>query len=291
MLSDDFVSRDIIPQEVAVRYLMILILMLACVVSGCGQTDAVSPPAAKATPVLSVDKVKPVKTKPDPVKEEPDPQPEPAEPKPPQDEAEYVSFGGGLVVWPEAGRAELKVMLLGSQSRALEFFLVGPGGANHESLFQTGCNAEDLKRALEILELKEAERKFLGRGHSGKPTGDRVRVSVRFEHSKTGKEVTVPVEDWLIDMRTGKAPESAGFVFTGSHEKYDADINRSIVEADLKGNFIALWRDGSCLLDNDRDGGGIPDIYSPNPDADGIPNATRGKQPLVTLIFERWKES
>jgi hypothetical protein len=266
--------------------------LLILPLGGCGGVNASSNSAPENT--VTVNTPDSTTNGNDSADSEPEPAPtdERTVPKPPQDEAEYISFEGGLVVWPEENRVELKAALLGSQSRALEFLLVAPGGANHEALFQTGCSAEDLKRSLEILGLKEAANKdkFLGRGHAGKPAGDRVRVSVRFFHSKTEKETTVPIEDWLIDIRTDKRPDDAGFVFTGSHEKYDADLNRSVVEADLKGNLIALWRDGSCLLDNDRDGGGVPDIYSPNPEADGIPRAFRGQQPIVTLIFEPWKD-
>ncbi|MDC1141668.1 YdjY domain-containing protein [Planctomycetota bacterium] len=287
------------------RYLVMLcgfgLLLSVCACGGgVGASDSNASSNTEATNAPSTGSNGPKGELPksgEPAKPDADPESEPVDPevekpKPPQHEADYIPFEGGLTVWPSDNRAELNVVLLGSQSRALEFLLVAPGGANHEALFQTGCSAEDLKRALEILGMKEApiDEKFLGRGHSGKPLGDRVKLGVKFTHAKTGKETTVPIEDWLVDMRTGKAPESAGFVFTGSHEKFDADLNRSVVEADLKGNLIALWRDGSCLLDNDREGGGIPDIYSPNPEADGIPKAFRGQQPTVTLVFEPWKD-
>lgn len=273
------------------RYLIILVGLASYLVFSCNASDSNTVTANEnSTVAINAASNTPIQNKPDKLPEAEMPKPEAKDLTPPQDEAEYISFQGGLKVWPKANKVELKAALLSSQSRALEFLLVGAGGANHEALFQAGCSAEDLKRALEILELKEAESKYMGRGYSGKPTGDRVKISVVFTHQKTGVKTTVDMEDWLMDMRTGKAPEKVGFVFTGSHENFDIDLNRSIIEADLKGNLIALWHDGSCLLDNDREGGVVPDVYSPNPKAEGIPKAFRGKQPVVTLVFEPWKE-
>ena len=125
-----------------------------------------------------------------------------------------------------------------------------------------------------------------GRGYIDKPLGDRVKISVRFTHRKTGEEATARVEDWLWDHNTDSNPAPKGWVFAGSFEQYRENINRSLFEADMKGNLIGMWRDAACVLDNDRDDGYMPDIYSPHPEADGIPEANRGLTPPVTLIFE-----
>ncbi|MBX3473402.1 MAG: hypothetical protein KF754_03400 [Planctomycetes bacterium] len=216
---------------------------------------------------------------------EPVPAPDP-EPAVPQHEAEYISFEGGLKVYPKAGRVELQVVLLGNQTRPLEFMLVSPGGATHESLFATGARGEHLKRCLEMIQLKEAETKRNGRGHLEVPLGDKVKISVRFRHSGKGVITTVPVEDWLWDILRNATPEPGGWVFTGSFEQYNPELNRSLIESDMKGNLIAVWRDSSCVIDNARKNGATPDVYSPNPAADGIPPG----QSEVTLIFEAYKE-
>ena len=180
--------------------------------------------------------------------------------------------------------------LLGSQTRALEYLLVNPGGNTHESLFVTGASGLHLKRALEIAGLQEGKTKRVGRGYVDKPLGSRVKMSVRFRHADTGDLTTVPVEKWLWNVRTESNLEEVGFIFTGSFEQYRPELNRSIFEADMKGNLIAMWRDASCVLDNDREDAYLPDIYSPYPDADGIPSTNRGVSPPVTLIFEPWPE-
>ena len=220
----------------------------------------------------------------------PEPQPEPeVEPEPvPQIEAEYIAFEGGLRVYPDKHLVEMDAWLLGSQTRALEYLLVNPGGNTHESLFVTGASGLHLKRALEIVGSQEGKTKRVGRGYVDKPLGDRIKLSVRFLHAETGKETTVPVEEWLWNVRIDDNPDDVGFVFTGSFEQYRPELNRSLFEADMKGNLIALWRDAACVLDNDRDDGYIPDIYSPYSDADGIPKAIRGMTPPVTLVFEPW---
>lgn len=215
-----------------------------------------------------------------------EPAPKPQVPAVPQREADYISFEGGLKVYPRAAKVELQVILLGNQTRPLEFLLVAPGGATHESLFATGCKGEHLKRGLEMIGLKEAEVKRSGRGHTEVPLGDKVKISVRFTHAGKGTLMTVPVEEWLFDIQRNGAPELGGWVFTGSFEQYDPQMNRSLIESDMKGNLIGLWRDASCVIDNARKNGAVPDTYSPNPKAEGIPAG----QTEVTLVFEVYKE-
>lgn len=225
---------------------------------------------------------------------EPEESVEPEEPgqQTPEDQrsANYVAFEGGLRAYPEDHKVELEAWLLGGQTRPLEYLLVLPGGNTHESLFATGARGLHLKRALEIIGLNEGTIKRNGRGYLDPPVGDRVRLSVRFTHAETKEEVTVPVEKWLWDHDAGTHPADAGFIFAGGFEKFRPELNRSIFDADRKGNLIALWRDASCVLDNDREKAYVPDIYSPYPDADGMPKVRQGMTPIVTLIFEPWKD-
>ena len=215
---------------------------------------------------------------------------EPANETPRQKDADYVAFEGGLKAYPARRVVEMEAWLLSSQTRPLEYLLVSPGGNTHESLFATGASGLHLKRALEIIGLQEGKEKRSGRGYLDKPLGDRVKLSVRFNHAKTGSETTVPVEEWLWDHQTKSHPTAAGFVFTGSFEQFRPELNRSLFEADMKGNLIALWRDSACVLDNDREDGYVPDIYSPYPEAEGIPQSIRGATPQVILVFEPWPE-
>lgn len=257
-------------------------MIIGLTLFGCGGSSALN----DAPLVVSNAPNRPVN---DPAPEvQPEGQPEP-EPDPvAQKDADYIAFEGGLRAYPARKIVEMDAWLLGSQTRALEYLLVSPGGNTHESLFVAGADGLHLKRALEIIGAREAEEKRVGRGYVDKPLGDRIKLSVRFRHAKTGKQTTVPVEDWLWNVRIEGNPESAGFVFTGSFEQYRPELNRSLFEADMKGNLIALWRDAACVLDNDREDGYLPDIYSPYPDADGIPSTLRGASPPVTLVFERW---
>lgn len=262
---------------------MALILVFAVMFSACGGSNAPDP--LPQLPVVSSAAPANAVAKP------PEPEPKdlptlPVAPAVPQGEADYISFEGGLRVYPAAGRVEMQAVLLGSQTRALEFLVVAPGGATHEALFTAGAKGEYLKRGLEMIGLREAETKRGGRGYSELPLGDKVDIRVRFMHAGTKKVAEVPVEDWLLDISSGKQPERGGWAYTGSFEQYDASLNRSRVEADMKSNIVALWRDASCVIDNARRSGATPDVYSPNPDAPGIPRA----QSEVTLVFTAYKE-
>ena len=266
------------------RALTTMILLLPLM--GCGANSGVeNTPVAQANTSSASQPVNETEPEPEP---QPDPVPEP-DPVP-QAESEYVAFEGGLRAYPAKKVVEMDAWLLGAQTRALEYLLVTPGGNTHESLFVTGSGGLHLKRALEIIGLQEGETKRVGRGYVDKPIGSRVRISVRFTHADTGKETVAPVEDWLWNVRIDDNPGEVGFIFTGSFEQYRPELNRSIFEADMKGNIIALWRDASCVLDNDREDAYMPDIYSPYPDAKGIPSAVRGKSPPVVLLFEAWPE-
>lgn len=261
------------------RWMLLLLVVVA--LGGCGSNnDAQSNPAPANTPKGNVASA-PANAAPD-VKSDPEPSPGATS----QRDAEYVSFEGGLKVFPAKRRVEMDAVLLSEQTRPLEFLVVSPGGATHESLFATSARGEHLKRGLEIIGLSESTEKHMGRGYFEKPKGDRVKISVRFKHADTGTETTVRVEDWLTDFRLKAKPEAVGWVFAGSFEQYKPDLNRSIFEADLKGNIVALWRDSSCVLDNDRESGMHSDVYSPDPNAPGIPRTERGQPARVVLIFE-----
>jgi hypothetical protein len=256
-------------------------MMTACACSGGGAQDVNRDRPTANVPTVSANASAATPEKPK--------DPPPAlidKPDVPQAEADYISFEGGLKVFPRQRRAEMQAVLLGSQTRALEFLVVAPGGATHESLLATGVKGEYLKRALEMIGLKEAEVKRGGRGYLDPPLGDKVTIKVRFIHAATKERTEVPVEDWLWDAQADANPEKGGWVFTGSYEQYDPRLNRSLIESDMKGNLVAVWRDASCVIDNARKNGSLPDVYSPNPKAPGIPDA----QTEVVLVFEPYKE-
>ncbi|MCC7510438.1 MAG: hypothetical protein IT464_13840 [Planctomycetes bacterium] len=266
---------------------LVLIALVLGLLSACGGNTATAPGpnTAAGTPAnaSSGNTESPANKQPDPPRNKPiEPEPAPVS----QREAAYVSFEGGLRAWPAEKRVEMDALMLSEQTRPLEFLLVAPGGATHESLFAATAKGEHLKRALEIVGLAEGKEKRMGRGYLEKPTGDRVKISVRFKHADTGETTVVRVEEWLMDFRLEGKPEMVGWVFTGSQEQFRPELNRSLFEADLKGNLIAMWRDASCVLDNDRESGTHSDVYSPNPNAPGIPRAERGQPAQVTLIFE-----
>ena len=195
---------------------------------------------------------------------------------------EFISFEGGVKVYPALKRVEMPASLIGRQRRPLEFLIVGPGGASHEALLSTSARSEHVKRGLEIIGLREASVKASGRGYLETPQGDVVRISVRFKHAQTGADTVAGIEDWLWDAVLKRCPDGGQFVFTGGIEQYMPELNRSVVAADQLGNMAAVWHDASCIIDNRHKHGTMSDVYSPNPDAPGLPEA--GSE--VTVIFE-----
>ncbi len=199
---------------------------------------------------------------------------------------DYVSFEGGVKVYPALKRMDVEARVLGGQRRPLEFLIVGSGGSAHEALFTVTARAESVKRGLELIGLKEAKDKFSGRGYRETPQGDVVKLSVRFNRADTGAEAMVRIEDWLIDAITRSSPPPGIFVFTGGSEQYMPELNRSLVSADQYGNLAAVWHDASCIIDNRHEHGSTSDVYEPNPNAPGMPQAGS----IVTLVFEPEKQ-
>ena len=209
----------------------------------------------------------------------------PSKPNPlplPVQSDDYVSFEGGVKVYPALKRMDVEARVLGGQRRPLEFLIVGAGGSAHEALFTVTARAESIKRGLELIGLKEAKEKFSGRGYRETPQGDVIKLSVRFNRIDNGEEAMVRVEDWLIDGVTRSSPPPGIFVFTGGTEQYMPELNRSLVSADQYGNLSAVWHDASCIIDNRHEHGATSDVYEPNPNAPGMPQAGS----VVTLVFE-----
>ena len=248
---------------------VIAVVAAACLFQGCRAADA-PPPPRKPQNGPAVNSAAPA----DPVKV-----------SLPSQSEEFISFEGGLKVYPTLKRVELEAKLLGGQRRPLEFLIVGPGGAAHEALFTVTARSEHVKRGLEIIGLTEAKVKAQGRGYPEVPQGDGVKISVRFTHRDTGNLTLARVEDWLWDAVEKRTPEYGMFVFTGGIEQYMPEANRSVVAADQLGNMVAIWHDASCILDNRAKHGAVSDVYSPNPDAPGMPRAGAD----VVLIFEAEK--
>ncbi|NUQ33685.1 MAG: hypothetical protein HUU29_01915 [Planctomycetaceae bacterium] len=217
-----------------------------------------------------------------------------AEPAQPQPEAkpitveqrkDVVRFDNGVTVFLEGDeRIEVEAQVLGGQTRLLEFLVVGAGGPVHEALFVAGARARDLHQGLELLGLRCGQKKLRFRGDDQTPDGPAVDIAVQWK-DKDGKAESCPVEDWLYDTIDDAKVARGPWTFTGSLSEFRDDLGREIYAADTRDSIVGLWRDPSCVIDNPREHGAIPDVYIPNPEAGLLPPP----QTVVTLVFRAHK--
>ena len=133
----------------------------------------------------------------------------------------------------------------------IEYVLCGADGKTYESLLVTDVQPGRLAEALIGIGLQAgAPAKDTPAGYM-LPTGDRLRLSLTMEDgagTKPGR-----LEEFVLDSATGAAMETAAWVFTGSRPGTHPETGKSILDAELKCNLVALHhRDPTVLIQNAR---------------------------------------
>jgi hypothetical protein len=146
----------------------------------------------------------------------------------------------------------------------VEYLMVSPQGALHESVFVTDVQPQELHVAMLLLGAKGMAQPEKGKSpgridpqflaNAPKLTGDRIVLLVKWK-DKAGREQTVPVERWLVrKIFTPKkrekivAAEDGPWLYTGSYF-YE---NRFI--AQVEGTFASLVTFPGALINNPRSG-------------------------------------
>jgi hypothetical protein len=119
-----------------------------------------------------------------------------------------------------------------STNGILEFVAVEAKGRDYESLLTLNCRPSQLQFALLLI---------------GCETGDTHRVALDVEWTAGSKTQRAPVEQWLVDRKTGKPPKDLDWAFTGSCFGQDFE-GRRIFLADEEQAFIALWPQSSMVI-------------------------------------------
>lgn len=142
---------------------------------------------------------------------------------------------------------------------AIEYVLVGNGGKSYEALFVTECAAESLLGALGKIGLEGGE---AGEKEEG-PRGPAVKLVVEYE--KDGKQVRRLMEEFIVNMHSGKTMEPGPWVFTGSRRVFNPETKQEGLEAGITGSLVGLhWTDGSALIQNGRAEAKDENLYRAN---------------------------
>ncbi|MEW6321521.1 MAG: YdjY domain-containing protein [Acidobacteriota bacterium] len=177
----------------------------------------------------------------------------------------------------DSERRELRVPAEVNDVMTIEFAANTRNGAKaYESLLTVDSNAITFNAALLLLGLDPARAKKPTRQFDpATPGGDPVAIAVEWQQA--GKTKRVPVEELLLDRRTGRTVEDGPWVYTGS-TFIDTGNERGFL-AEIDGVLLGLMRGPAALIENPRDDvvDGFGHIVL-NPKA-GAPPGTR-----VTLI-------
>lgn len=116
----------------------------------------------------------------------------------------------------------------------LEYVAVSSDGKLHESILELDAEPSHLHLGLLLLDMDPAK---VDRSDPMKPSvivtpGGKVKLEVAWTDKDTGKSYQQPVETWLYDRKTKKAPPLQAWSFLGSHfweGRFVADVERSVV--------------------------------------------------------------
>ena len=169
---------------------------------------------------------------------------------------------GGVDVDLAAGAVSIEAAVL-VKGDLLEYLLVGPGGAAHESLFVTGVTPSLLNAGMLALgveagtnatwELVEPAPSLEERRAGKKPyrvlspAGDGFHVYAAWREG--GEEFFYRVEDLIANLRTGRAMVRHAWVFLGSTFIEPRPGEGEVFAADLEQNLVNLtfFREGHTL--------------------------------------------
>jgi hypothetical protein len=127
---------------------------------------------------------------------------------------------------------------------AIEFLLVQKGGKAYESVFQTDVPAAALHRALNQIGLKSGAPPS---APDALPTGAPVKIVAAFRGAD-GKQVTLGVEEFILDVQDGKPPTEVRWVYTGSKMTEDPNTNQMVLMASQTKNLVSTHREDPTVL-------------------------------------------
>ena len=123
-------------------------------------------------------------------------------------------------------------------SGALEVLIATPAGRLHESLLSSPARPLHLQTMLYLLGLANGSRLPDKKGRRGAL----VDLDVEWKDAE-GEIHRDPIENFVLDRRTGRTMRRLGWVFTGSA------LENGRFLADLEGNLVLLFSSGETVLD------------------------------------------
>jgi len=132
----------------------------------------------------------------------------------------------------------------------VEYVACAPGGKGYESIFICTVDPLALYEGLKRIGLKAGKPAYEDDdGNMHLPKGDRLRLHV--EWTVGGKERRAPIENFILDVKTGRPMRTVEWVFTGSSKGWDPETEKDVLEVAINKNLISLHHeDRSVLVQN-----------------------------------------
>lgn len=138
----------------------------------------------------------------------------------------------------------------------VELLACGPKGKLHESVLVIDVNPYHVQLGLLLLGLQPGGNLDF-QGDPKTPTGDLVKVTVRWEYD--GVEQELRGEEFVRDSKAKQAMAKTHWVFTGSA------VMDGIFMAGIEQSLIATYNDPSAIINNPLPSGADDTVYYANP--------------------------
>ncbi|MCK4298771.1 MAG: hypothetical protein KAX80_04520 [Planctomycetes bacterium] len=183
------------------------------------------------------------------------------EPPPPVEGRPRVVRLKGIRYDLEAGRVIMEGRIaLGAG--VVELFACVRGTKDYESVVAVDCQPYDLHLGLLALGLKAG--RPVGRQEGGElPVGPPVVVWVEWKDTQ-GRTVRHRAEELILNVKTKKPMEPAGWAFVGSRFIQADPQGKEVYAAALTGAVITTYHDPTTVLDNPRPTGGDDTLFVVN---------------------------
>ncbi len=126
----------------------------------------------------------------------------------------------------------------------LEFGSVEPQGRDYESLLIINGAPSALQYALLLIGCEPGVLPRLAK--PGEPVAERLAITVGWE--RDGKAKSFPLEQLLVERRTGQPPAAVEWYFTGSYFSTSVAGRGEVFMSDVEEAHIALWWNRAVMI-------------------------------------------
>ncbi|MDA1141128.1 MAG: YdjY domain-containing protein [Planctomycetota bacterium] len=175
---------------------------------------------------------------------------------------------GGIEIDAKAGTVRIPAKVLKQNvyeqlKGAIEYIACAPGGKQYEALFVCPVDPQELYQGLKQIGLNPGKPAKEDGASYQLPQGGKLRITI--EWKPDGALKSVPVEDFVLDVKTGKAMPAMDWAFTGSRMAVNPETGKTILQASVVMNLIALHHlDATVLIQNPLEDGRDDNRYKVN---------------------------